>query len=205
MQLSNVISDLVLFSIAMASWGFGFSRLPKPLSVLWGCFLIPVAIAALSGAGRFADLHPMMLTISELFQQVSSTMGACCLVVGAFLLVQPEQSLSYSATIAWIAVVFGAALFLAARFGGIQSIVKFSPPIAMLGLVFVGVAQLLKGNHKRLRFQGVSLILGVILSGLAIVSLASFARPLSIDLYHYLLAVSFLSFAVAGRLAKQNS
>lgn len=206
MQLSNVISDLVLFTAAMVSWGFGFTRLPKPISVLWGCFLIPVAIAALSGAGRFADLHPMMLSISELFQQISSTAGACCLVVGAILLVrithQAGRSAWYS-RIALITVVAGVFLFLATKFGGIQSLAKFMPPIAMVGIVAVGLAQLLKGKDRRYRLQGGAFILGVVLSALAIVSLGAIARPLSTDLYHYLLASSFASFGVAGWLATQ--
>ncbi len=204
MQLSNVISDLALFSAATASWGFGFSRLPKPVAVLWGCFLIPVAIAALSGAGRFADLHPMMLSISELFQQISSTAGAFCLVVGAILLVQIAHQAGrpdWNTRIALITVVAGALLFLAAKFGGLQSLAKFMPPIAMVGIVAAGLAQLLKGKDKRCRLQGGALILGVVLSALAIVCLGTMARPLSTDFYHYLLASSFASFGVAGWLA----
>lgn len=202
MQLSHVISDLVLFTVAMASWGFGFSRLAKPVAILWGCFLIPVAIAALSGAGRFAELHPMMLRISELFQQISSTAGACCLVVGAVLLVRLANRSHISATVVYIAVFFGAALFLIANFGGIQALAALMPPIAMIGIVLAGVTQLLKGKDNRFRLQGASLIIGVALSAVAIVCLSSFAKPFSIDLYHYLLACSFASFGIAGRLSQ---
>ena len=67
MQLSHVISDIVLALVALGVWVSVAMKLPRLRIWPWGFFLVPVALAALFGAGRFADLHPSMQAYSSFF------------------------------------------------------------------------------------------------------------------------------------------
>lgn len=198
MQLSHVISDLVLASAGLYAFAGYFARLGMRLALLWGVFLIPVSLAAFFGALRFANVHESMVDISNVFQVIATTLGSCGLMLGAYGIVAKDQLQDWS-----IAMFLGIGLMLlvmALRLD-VRSVRTLMPMVAMLSVAGCGMA----GLWMRKTGLGIFLLLGVALSALAVLATGRLSSDsLKIDVYHYLLAASLISFALAARTYQSN-
>lgn len=192
MQLSHVISDAVLAAAGFIGF-FRYSlRNPIPLALLWGLFLLSVALAALFGALRFAAVHDNMIHLSEFFQHMAATLGSCGLILGATGSVLGKK-------VPWglmaLFVLAGLILLGMVRHFEVHSILQLMPAATMLTIVGIGLGAFVQGKQV----AGSLLIAAVVLSAAAIWTLGNLAnRDLGIDGYHYLLAASLLCFSVAS-------
>lgn len=194
MQLSHVISDSFL---TLASLGVLYrcsSQHGHPLAFVWGLFFGSVGLAAFFGVLRFADVHPSMITISQAFQTMASTLGSCGLVAGVCWLFKryPTGPLITCTVIAAIvSLLVGLWLNEPFYFGILQT-------AAMVAVLGVSVVYLIKPQLPEHRTIAWRLILAIVLSSLATSALSSLPRPYSIDVFHYLLGAGVLCFGWAA-------
>ena len=194
MQLSHVISDSFL---TLASLGVLYrcsNQHGHPLAFVWGLFFGSVGLAAFFGVLRFADVHPSMITISQAFQTMASTLGSCGLVAGVCWLFKhyPTWPLITCTVIAGIvSLLVGLRLNEPFYFGILQT-------TAMVAVLGVSVVYLIKPQLPEHRSIAWRLILAIVLSSLATSALSSLSRPYSIDLFHYLLGAGVLCFGWAA-------
>lgn len=193
MQISHVISDLILAAAGATAFLVYYSRLGLHLAVLWGAFLVPVSLAAFFGALRFAGVHESMVNISSFFQVMATTLGSSGLILGGYGLISKDRLQN------WSVIVFmlgGMMLWGMAAVLEVSSVRNLLPMIAMLSLALYGLVAL-GGSRKG---TGASLLLGVLLSAIAVWSIGSLSNhTLRIDVYHYLLAASLVCFAMAAK------
>lgn len=193
MQISHVISDLFLAASGIFAFVGYFARTGFRLASLWGVFLIPVSLAAFFGALRFAGVHDNMVSISQFFQTVATTIGACGLMLGGYGLISKSQLHGWSTGV-FLAVGF--VLWMMVTRMEVSSISSLMPLVAMASVTVCGLVAL-AGRCKQV---GMYLLLGVALSGAAVWAIGSLSsESLRIDVYHYLLAVSLICFAMAAR------
>lgn len=204
MAIGNIVSELVLVAAGFGALALCSQRRNAvadmensrdSLGILaWAMFMLPIMIAALFGALRFAEVHPSMLTISVLFQQIAKTIGTCGLVLAMAQLLKKETQhhLAVAGT-----VVVGVILFAAVRFGQATELEKVLPLIGMLIALCVGIYFVARGQHIK---SGAFLLTAVILAALATAALGKIQpRSMAIDAYHYLLAISLICFGLAAR------
>lgn len=200
MQLSHVISDFVLALVALSVWVSVALRLPRVRIWPWGFFLVPVAIAALFGAGRFADLHPTMQAFSSFFQQFASTAGAIGLTLS--VLIQFSESKAetrrpFMSIVVVICLALGIAVFLLAKQLELKAVFELLPLAAMICVLGMGLWQIAFGPNNSYKLRGLSIVIAVLLSAAAMVSLQKLPTPVNIDAYHYLLAASLVAFGLS--------
>ena len=193
MQISHVVSDLVLAAAGAYAFFRYFSRLELRLALLWGVFLIPVSLAALFGALRFAGVHGSMVDISSFFQVVATILGSSGLMLGGFGLIAKDRLQTWSVV---VFLVGGFFLWAMVAMFEVNSVRNLMPMIAMACLIVFGMAAFWLGRKK----TGLFLLLGVGLSAMAVWAIGSLSnQTLRIDVYHFLLAASLISFAMAAK------
>jgi hypothetical protein len=200
MQLSHVISDLVLALVALGVWMSVALRLPRLRIWPWGFFLVPVALAALFGAARFAGLHPSMQSFSSFFQQFASTAGAIGLALGVLLQLSESKTATQRPFISFVVVIclaLGIVLFLLANQNQWKAVFELLPLAAMICVLGMGFWQMAVGPNKSRKLRGLSIVSAVLLSAAAMFSLQKLPSPVSIDAYHYLLAASLVAFGLS--------
>lgn len=200
MQLSHVISDLVLALVALGVWISVALRLPWPRIWPWGFFLIPVALAAAFGAGRFAGLHPSMQAFSSFFQQFASTAGAIGLTLSIYLPSSDskgETQRPFMSTVVVIYLALGIVVFLLAKQFEWKAVFELLPLAAMICVLGVGLRQVAIARSNGHRLRGWSIVIAVLLSAASMISLQTLPAPVSIDAYHFLLAVSLIAFGLS--------
>ncbi len=208
MQLSHVISDLVLALVALGVWVSIAMKLPRLRIWPWGFFLVPVALAALSGAARFADLHPSMQAYSSFFQQFASTAGAIGLTLAVFLSLsesKAETQRTFMPIVVVICLAVGIVLFLLAKQFQLKGVFELLPLVAMIVVLGMGLWQIAIGPKNSYRLRGLSVVTAVLLSAAAMVSLQKLQTPTNIDAYHYLLAVSLVAFGLSVENPKRSA
>jgi len=198
MQVSHVISDLILTAAGVYAFAGSFARLGSRFALLWGVFLIPVSLAAFFGAMRFAGVHESMVDISNVFQIIATTLGSGGLMLGAYGLVSKNQLQSWSIA---MFLCIGLMLLVMVMLWDVRSIRNLMPMVAMLSVAGCGISAV----WSRKTSLGIFLLLGVALSALAVGAIGGLANEsLKIDVYHYLLAASLVCFAMAGRSYKSR-
>ncbi|MBX3420544.1 MAG: hypothetical protein KF752_03205 [Pirellulaceae bacterium] len=192
MQLSHVISDLVLAASGAYSFVRYFPRLGVQMATLWGVFLVPVALAALFGALRFAGVHENMVDISNRLQQVVATLGSCGLMLGSYGLISrgpPQKVTVYAFLVAGL-------VMLALVVTGVADSLRGSMQlVAMVSVLACGLAACVMGKQA----IGAFLLAALVLSAAAVWSGGYLSSPaLRIDVFHYLLAASLICFGLAA-------
>jgi hypothetical protein len=160
--------------------------------------LIPVALAALFGALRFANVHENMVDVSAFFQQLAITIGSCGLILGAYGLVAttPLQNWTWR-----IFIVAGVVLFLLIRLRGAATVQALLPLVAMMTVLAIGIWA---GLTQR-KATGGFLLTAVILSAASQWALGGItSKDLGIDVFHYLLAGSLVCFGLAAGSGHPN-
>lgn len=193
MQWSHVLSDLVLCIAGLAAVRICFQNLSRTMASLWAMFFVPVSLAALFGALRFAGIHDSMQSISAFFQQLATSLGSCGLILGAYGLISGKR---VSPRIHLVFMAVGALFFLLIRFGDVGAIKTLLPVLTMLLVIAFG----LTGFLTKKTIVGCWLLLAVVLSAASQWSLGNLSSPdMGIDVFHYVLAGSLISFALATR------
>ncbi len=200
MQLSHVISDLVLALAALGVWVSVALRLPRLRIWPWGFFLVPVAFAALFGAGRFAGLHSSMEAYSSFLQQFASTAGAIGLTLSILLTLsesKAETQRPFMSIVVVLCLAIGIVIFLLAKQFQWKPVFELLPLAAMICVLVVGLRHVAVGHGANTKLRGLSIVIAVLLSATAMVSLQKLPTPLGIDAYHYLLAASLIAFGIS--------
>lgn len=194
MQTSHVISDLFLAASCVWVLYQCWKRHGSPLVIVWGLFFAFVCMAAFFGALRFADVHPSMVHVSQLFQRLASTLGSCGLVAGVAWLFKRYLSLPLL-TCTVIACIACVVVDFIIDKNSYYSIVQM---IAMVIVLAIAVFHWMKPRLPEHRTIAWRLVLAIVLSALATTSLQMLPAPYSIDAFHYLLGAGILCFGWAA-------
>lgn len=202
MELSHVISEIVLAAVSFFVFFAYLNKLKLIECVLWEAFVLSVAVAALIGAVRFAG-YSAVIPAHTFFQQLASSVGVISLVVGAFILVL-QKDLSKTTIYSIIGLGFLALLII--NLTGYYRAFKLIPEVCISLMMMIGFWALFKG----LRTEGIFILLGTIFG-----ILAAFNKPilekihagadetallsLSTDVYHYFLAAAILCYGLAAK------
>ncbi len=154
MQLSHVISDLVLALVALGVWVSVALRLPRLRIWPWGFFLVPVALAALFGAGRFAGLHSSMEVYSSFFQKFASTAGAIGLTLSMLLTLsesKAETQRPFMPVVVVLCLALGIVIFLLSKQFQWKAMFELLPLAAMICALVLGLRHVAVGRSKRHR------------------------------------------------------
>jgi hypothetical protein len=192
MQVSHLISDVVLTSTGFYVFFSFISKLNLTNTVLWESFVLSVTAAALFGSIRFAGFENAAFA-STFFQNIAKITGGVGLAAAAFAAV---FNLQYSKILCYSILSIGFVLFALSEGLGVNLIGLYTPIISMVVIFILGILALFKNKTK----IGVWLILGVIFF-----ALGTFRDKIlgnveySTDIYHYLSAAGLLSFGSAAK------
>jgi hypothetical protein len=153
MQISNVISDLVLATAAFFVFFRFLNKLNLTNTVLWESFVLSVAVSAAFGAVRSAGFANAGL-VSTIFQRLATITGAVGLVGAAYGLI---KNIDFSKQATLMILGFGMFLFFLSEGLSITQISQHLPTIAMLAVAALGVYGLLNGKKP----QGIWLLAAV--------------------------------------------
>jgi hypothetical protein len=186
-QFSNVVSDAVLAIVGIGVFFKYFSHLSLYNRLLWGIFLVTIALTALVGAFRFggvAWLAPLHLSL----QNMASSVGIVSAVVAVWALINVSM-VSHQVWLTTLTAGIGLfALITFTIFAGFTSVVQ---SVGMLAVMLISVYGLARGYKK-----AIWLIVGIMIVGIATkMPLRNYISPT--DLYHYALAMTLVCFGKA--------
>jgi hypothetical protein len=191
MQISHVISDLILAAIGLYVFFIYLSKLNLTSTVLWESFVLSVTAAAIFGAITFAG-YPDSNPISLFFQKLATITGGVGLVGATFALVSGKD---LSKTVCYSLLTLGFLLYLLSEAFGIVIIGKLTPIIAMSLVVVLALWGFIKGNSR----VSIWLLLGVVFFALGTFRQQIFGKEeITIDIFHYLTAAGILSLGMAN-------
>jgi len=200
MQLSHVISDLFLTLSCVCVLYLCWKRHGHPLIFVWGLFFGAVGLAAFFGVLRFADVHPAMLIISSAFQRIASTIGSIGLVAGVLWLFHRYSPPPF---VLW--TYFAASLsLLTCMLLEMPSVYNILQMIAMVAVLAIALIYWFKPKLPEHRTIAQRLILAIVLSASATISLQALSRDMGIDVFHYLLGAGMLCFGWAAMAARKE-
>ena len=188
MQLSSVISDVILAAVSLGVFFRFFSGFALPNRLLWGAFFVTITMAAMAGALRFAGVQAVVPAHDSL-QLLAGTVGILSVVMAIWSLVT-RQTFSMTTT---IYVLFaGILLFLLLSLPVVKPFASVVQSLGMLATMLVAVYGLLQKYQK-----ATWIIVGVMTVGIATKMPAqNFIN--AIDLYHYSLTATLLCFGKAA-------
>ncbi|MCP9769050.1 hypothetical protein EGI22_14120 [Lacihabitans sp. LS3-19] len=191
MQITHVISDLILAAIGLYVFFMYLSKLNLTSTILWESFVLSITGAAIFGAINFAGYSDANM-ISVFFQKLATITGGVGLVGATFALVTGKD---LSKIACYTFLTLGFFLYALSEGFGIRAIGVWTPIVAM-GLVFVlAILGFINGKVK----------IGIwLLIGLAFFAAGQFRSQLfgtgdlTIDIFHYLTAGGVLSLGMAN-------
>ncbi len=191
MQISHVISDLILAAIGLYVFFVYLSKLNLTSTVLWESFVLSVTAAAIFGAITFAG-YPDSNPISLFFQKLATITGGVGLVGATFALVSGKD---LSKIVCYSLLTLGFLLYLLSGAFGIVTIGKWTPIIAMSLVVFLAIWGFINGKSR----VSIWLLLGVVFFALGTFRQQIFGKEeTTIDIFHYLTAAGILSLGMAN-------
>lgn len=191
MEISHVISDLVLAAVGFFVFFKYLIKLDTLSTILWESFVLSVAIAALLGAIRYAGFSQAG-EASAFFQKLAATVGALGLLTAAYQLVSGKiinQMLGY--------VIIGVGFILLAitEFMDFTLVRNYIALICLPLVAVLGIWALVKGKSS----VGLLLIGGVIFAAAAVYTPQYVVNAADgINAYHYLMALAILCFGLAA-------
>ncbi len=183
MNLAHVLSDSVLALTSLTVFWYFFARVPVYNRMLWGFFLLPVALAALIGVVVFAGYEPAQ-PLHRSLELLAGTLGAVCVVVGTWQLINRATIKPISLA---ITLVVGLVLFVIMLLPEIR---VFAPVVSSLAIL---VAMLLAvwGMFRRDRR---AMWLVVAFLGMAVATKNPSFLPFDqLDFYHYTVSLSLMA------------
>jgi hypothetical protein len=190
-MINHIISDLILFMTGLGVFLVFFQKQSIYNRLLWGIFIMSIAMTALVGVFLFAGFDWLQPIHSSL-QRLESTLGAVCMVVASWGLIMLTETgrLTFWGTIgAGTGIYFGLSWF---QLGVMVQIVQ---PLCLVITLVIACWGLLRKQKSALW-----VVFSMMLLTLA-VKVTSMSLPLHpIDINHYLIA---LGIYCAGK-AVQN-
>lgn len=198
METSHVISDALLCLVGIFVFFRYLSKLPLVETLLWESFILSVAVAAFFGAIRFASVEAGA-ELSGYFQVMAATVGALGLLTVTWLAVLGKTG---DKTLGYGVLLVGFLLFALEQMLNMTWLSSYIPLIVIPLVLISGILALIKGKTQ----LGIWLIAGVVFAALATFRERFVADPENaIDVYHYLLALSLLSFGLAASKTENRS
>ena len=191
MELSHIISETLLAGSGLFTFLIHLKKLNTIDKILWGTFILSVAIAALCAALRFAGFVEMSLP-NIFFKQIAASAGVLFLTMGVYSLVANKQISKKIVYGVIFSGVISSVVFISFNF---QKVIDIIPKIGITLVCLLGIWAVIKRRFK----IGFYLLLGTFFS-----VLANFIQIINlpfnqIDSYCVLLATALICFGLAGR------
>ncbi|WP_040006738.1 DUF6962 family protein [Fibrisoma limi] len=188
MIFSHILSGSVLAGTSVGVFWHFFQRMNLYNRLLWGFFLLSIALAALVGITIFwgdetmQRLHHSMLVLSD-------TLGVVCVVMGVWSLLnrQTVNTATFMAT-----VVLGISLFIVLLLPEVSAFTPIVPSLGILILMLLAVFALLRRDR-----HAIWIVLAAMAMGLATKANAfgNYIHPTDFDHYASALALWFFGKA----------
>jgi hypothetical protein len=190
MEISHMISDGILTITGLYVFFRYLLKLNLTHTILWESFILSITCAALFGSLRYAGFQ-IAANASTFFQHLAITVGAVGIIAASWALV---TNISLDKTTCYILLTVGFLIFAVSDGFNIPKILDYTPLVSIPLVGLAGIYGLFKGRIK----AGAWLIGGVLCMALATLCGRYIENPaLSIDVYHYLVALGLLSFGLA--------
>jgi hypothetical protein len=184
MNLAHVFSALVLALTSLTVFWYFCAHLPFYNRLLWGFFLLPVALEAFVGMVLFLGYAPAQPLYQSL-RILAGTLGMACVVVGAWHRLVAQTSIKPVGLV--ITLSIGVGLFVAVLLPEIQVFAPIVSAMAILVAMLIGVYGMLQRNHR-------AMWLVVAFLGLALAMKNPSFVPLNpLDFYNYTVSLSLLA------------
>ncbi|MCP9757644.1 hypothetical protein EGI26_20975 [Lacihabitans sp. CCS-44] len=191
MQISHVISDLILAATGLYVFFVYLSRLNLTSTVLWESFVLSVTAAAIFGAITFAGF-PDANPISLFFQKLATITGGVGLVGATFALISGKDLNKISC---YSLLTLGFFLFVLSEGFGISQVGAWVPIVAMSLVVVLAILGFSMGKS----IISVWLLVGVAFFAIGTFRAQIFGKEdITIDIFHYLTAGGLLSLGMAN-------
>jgi hypothetical protein len=197
MEISHIISESVLAIASFFSFFFFLRKLEMLNRILWGTFILFVAVAALCAAFRYAGFSEMGL-FNLFFKQIAATAGVLFLIIAVYSLITNKR-LSKEVVYGILFVGFiSAIIFITFKF---TKVIYLIPTFGIPALFILGIWAVRKRKFK----IGFYILLGTLFS-----ILANFIQLLKlpfnqVDAFCLLLASALICFGLAGENANYSN
>ncbi len=159
MQITNLISESFLSLTGFLTYYFLIRKIPQKQVLLWGTFILSVAMTAFFSALYFAGVSGMD-NWHDFFKNIGSSTGIILLVAGIYSLIFKE-TFSSKPTFWIVALSLGFALIC--MFLNLNQVFVLMPLIGILCVLIFGIIALKKGYKQ----AGIYLLLATLFSILA--------------------------------------
>ncbi len=183
MNLAHVLSDSVLALTSLTVFWYFFARVPFYNRLLWGFFLLPVALAALVGVVVFAGYEPAR-PLHRSLELLTATLGAVCVVVGTWQLISQTTIKPVGLSITLIVGLF---LFVVVLLPDVRVFAPVVSAMAILVAMLLAVWGMLRRDRR-----AVWLVMAFLLLAVATKN-PSFLPLDQLDFYHYTVSLALLS------------
>ena len=191
MEISHVISDLVLAAVGFFVFFKYLIKLDTLSTILWESFILSVAIAAALGAIRYAG-YIQAGEASAFFQKLAATVGALGLLTAAYQLVSGK---TIDRMLGYLIIGVGFILLAVTEFMDFTTVRNYIALICLPLVALLGIWAFTKGKSM----VGILLIGGVFFAAAAVFVPQYLENAADgIDAYHYLLALAVLCFGLAA-------
>ncbi|HEV7348698.1 hypothetical protein [Telluribacter sp.] len=192
MMITHVLSDLILFVTGLAVYLIFFQRQSIYDRLLWGIFIMSIAMTALVGVFLFAGFDWLQPIHSSL-QRLESTLGAVCMVVASWGLIMLTETgrLTF-----WGTIGAGSGVYFGLSWFNLGVMVQVVQPLCLVITLLIACLGLLRKQKSALW-----VVFSMMLLALA-AKASSMSLPLHpLDVNHYLIA---LGIYCAGKAAQNE-
>ena len=194
MELSHALSDAVLTLAGVFVFSRYLLRLKPIVCLSWSVFVLSVTLASLFGTLRFLRVSPDAVKISVFFQHSAGTVGAFGLILASlFLVLRKPLPVFLTYAVLALGLIFLGAVRLTGNLELLNTILTVSIPVVFLAGLW--------GLFKGVRIAAIWLIVAVVVLIAGTFNKNFMENDIidSINIYHYLLAISLLCFCNAAR------
>jgi hypothetical protein len=190
MKLSNFLSESFLTISGFLTYYFLLRKLPLTSMILWGTFILSVAITSFFSALYFAGIEGMNQW-HDFFRNIGSSMGIILLVVGVYSVVFKK---TFSIQKVFIIASVGLAFALIGTYLDLAKVFEITPLIGILIVLIFGIIALVKGNKRVATYLLLATLFSVLANTFPLLKLP--VNELSV--YCFLLSCVLVCFGLAG-------
>ena len=188
MQLSNALSDTVVAVVSLFVFFRYFSQTPFYNKLLWGIFVVTVALAAATGTIRFLGVDSVKFLHTSL-TTLAGSLGLSCAVVAIYGLVLSQ---TFRRNVLIFTTIVGIFIYVLLSYPAFKPFQQVVASLAMLVAMLIAVFGLLQKYKKALW-----IVIGIMIIGIATKLMANYSATVATDMYHYALAGMILCFGKA--------
>jgi hypothetical protein len=191
MQLSNFLSESFLTISGFLTYFFLLRKLQLTNKILWGTFILSVAITSFFSALYFAGIEGMNQW-HDFFKNIVSSTGIILLVVGVYSVVFKKN---FSVKTVFVIALVGLAFALIGAYLNLAKVFEITPLIGILFVLILGIIALLKGDKKVAIYLLLATLFSVLANTFPLLKL-----PINeLSVYCFLLSCVLVCFGLAGR------